>query len=123
MLTALELANLWKQSNSNENNNNKAVSSPAVQQLPMPSLNLYVVMWEEESWDQYRSITVAAESEERARRIHPHLEDQEIWERGDFINAPVWVDYADIDTLDVEHIGTALPSTKEGVVSADFHNG
>ncbi len=121
VLTALELANLWKQSSTMRETDLLRCNN-----CPVPPLNLYLVEWSDASWDQYRSITVAAKNEESARKIHPHFDEQENWELDDPTYAQlhqVWADYAEIKHLVITHIGTALPSTEKGVIASDFYNG
>jgi hypothetical protein len=77
-------------------------------------------------WDTYDSMVVAAETEDQARRIHPHGEDF-LWDdgwkhKGQPIRADdSWVDNP--DDLIVECIGTAIEETEAGVILASYNAG
>lgn len=85
-------------------------------------MNLYLISQSEnDDYDSYESAVVAAESEDRAKMIHP---------RGDILteenlNKDTW-DYcwvSNIENVQVEFIGTAKDGTEEGVILASFHSG
>lgn len=91
-------------------------------------LNLYLLEWEDGgSYDQFRSITVAASSLEDALTIHPWTgtgtAQEEEWKNGRLNDGDIWIEYKDRHKLKVWHFGTALPFVERGVIASDFHNG
>jgi hypothetical protein len=91
-------------------------------------LNLYLLEWEDGgSWDQFRSITVAASSLEDALTIHPwsgtDTKIEEEWKSGRGVFEDRWIEYQKRHQLKVWHFGTALPFVERGVITSDFHNG
>ena len=92
-------------------------------------LNLYLLEWEDGgSYDQFRSITVAASSLEDALTIHPwngtRTEFEEDWKNGNLrFHDDIWIEYHNRHQLKVWHFGTALPFIERGVITSDFHEG
>ena len=94
-------------------------------------LNLYLLEWEDGgSYDQFRSITVAASSLEDALTIHPWngtgTTAEEDWKNGKLTGEAceyMWIEYEDRHKLKVWHFGTALPFVERGIIASDFHDG
>ena len=100
-------------------------------------MNLYLLTQTvNNNYDTFDSAVVAAETEEKARLIHPRG-DREYsslvhdWYREGTGGvryydgkhsawAPEW---APIDKVEVTHLGTAKPGTKKGVICASFNAG
>jgi hypothetical protein len=82
-------------------------------------MNLYLLMQDENSgYDTYDSMVVAAETEDRARLIHPNTWSDNPWDRKfyrDWATSP--------DQVSVELIGTAVEGTKAGVILSSFNAG
>jgi len=76
---------------------------------------------ENNDYDTFDSMVVAAESEADARQIHPYSERpwaDDAWTEG--LNG-VWCKSPDTPT--VELIGNAIPGTKAGIILASFNAG
>ena len=82
-------------------------------------MNLYLLTQDEENgYDTYDSVVVAAESEDEARLIHPNSWTDNPWNRkyrGDWCKEP--------ESVTVEKIGKAKTGTLSGVVLASFNAG
>ncbi len=83
-------------------------------------MNLYLLTQEENSgYDSYDSMVVAAETEDRARLIHPDTWSDNPWGRTQFL-----FDWAlSPDQVSVTLIGTAVEGTKAGVILSSFNAG
>lgn len=70
-------------------------------------------------YDTYDCAVVAAETEEKARRIHPSTpRDEKLWNKRwfhDWASSP--------DQVAAEFIGDAVEGTEEGVIVASFNAG
>ena len=77
-------------------------------------MNLYLLsQTENDGWDTYNSVVVAAESEEIARHINPSS--------GGWTEHSGWAKTP--DEVAVQLIGTAAPDIGSGVVLASFNAG
>jgi|688.fasta_scaffold2128377_2 hypothetical protein len=83
-------------------------------------MNLYLLEQEENSgYDTYDSMVVAAETEDKARLIHPNTWLDNPWDRTKFNR-----DWATSpDQVSVKLIGTAVEGTKSGVILSSFNAG
>ena len=95
-------------------------------------MNLYLVTRQDDiEYDEYASMVVAAENEESATHISP--DDYHKWEAGNWYEyyadgTKQLVEYfdawpADISTLKVVLLGTAVEGTQEGKILASFNAG
>lgn len=84
-------------------------------------MNLYLLMQDENSgYDTYDSMVVAAETEDRARLIHPNTWSDNPWDRTKLL----YRDWATSpDQVSVTLIGTAVEGTKAGVILSSFNAG
>ena len=81
-------------------------------------MNLYLISQSENGgYDTYDSAVVAAPDEETARQMHPSNGDSVKW--GDRFGK--WA-YSP-DGVKVEHIGTAVDGTPQGVICSSFNAG
>jgi hypothetical protein len=81
-------------------------------------MNIYLLSQEDNiDYDTFDSVVVAAESEEKARLIHPDTLNEDPWED----NYPSWADSP--DNVRVEFLGVAKEGTKEGIILASFNAG
>lgn len=76
-------------------------------------------------WDEFDSFVVVAESEDRARCIHPN--SCYVWNDGKWENPKYpsgrYDGWPSPDQLLVEYLGEACKEQKEGVVLASFNAG
>ena len=88
-------------------------------------MNLYKLTQEDnDGYDTYDSCIVAAENEERAKLIHPCLEDSNPWTPNLFDWAwnrkdSVWADKP--ENVTAELIGIAIDGTESGVILSSFN--
>ena len=83
-------------------------------------MNLYLLTQDEENgYDTYDSVVVAAESEDEARLIHPSDSSKDPW--GENSNMGWWCESP--ESVTVEMIGKAKTGTLSGVVLASFNAG
>ena len=81
-------------------------------------------------YDTYDSFVACADSKDEARKMHPDgaLDENDVsvtWEIRDTKGKRgygCWINFEDIDKLDVEYLGRAHKQVK-GVVLASFHAG
>ena len=79
-------------------------------------MNLYLISQDENNdYDTYDSVIVAAESEKTARLINP----DNLWEWRDPYSS--WC--SSPDKVHVKWIGVALDGTEEGIILASFNAG
>ena len=83
-------------------------------------MKLYHISQEENNdYDTYSDLVVAAESEEEARMIHPASYSEDPWKDqspyGSWCKTP--------DQVDVEYIGEAASGIEKGIICASFHAG
>jgi hypothetical protein len=75
-------------------------------------MKLYLLsQGENNGYDTYDSMVVAAESEDAARQMHPGNE----WGWNVWANSP--------EQVDVEYLGEAAPESEAGVICASFNAG
>ena len=85
-------------------------------------MNIYKIERRDKAdWDEYGSAVVFAESEEKARLIHPSLSKnnlEEWWnEREEFQN------WCEPEEVIVTLLGTAKEGSKEGVIVSSYNAG
>lgn len=92
------------------------------------SLNLYYVSQHTVTgYDTYSDCVVAAADEEAAKRIHPSTSrfGKEWWKGGkdfdEFDYYGAWP--TNLEQIDAELIGTAVPAQQAGVICSSFHAG
>ena len=84
-------------------------------------MKIYLLTQNENTgYDTYDSCVVAAENEDEARKIHPHMNtDYSAWRVGYWLR--IWC--SDPKYVKVEYIGEADKSVKKGVILASFNAG
>lgn len=85
-------------------------------------MKLYLIsQGDHNGYDTYDSAVVAAESEEKAAKIHPGLNSEYFDARKDWGVYGGWANSH--KSVDVKLIGEAAPNTKAGVILASFNAG